>query len=227
MKKTIISLSLITTALLFGNDNINTTQFLNSAIEDAYDIHDTFKNKTDTLLKSDEALQAYAKEVVNFESKLETFLNNSTKEFQSTKDALNALDDVEQLSTQITVLAKTTAYLAAHQADNTNESYNNTIQTMSKTILRLSDDIGTMADRIGEMADKIGVMADRIVQTQEIQSKNYTATLQLSQYAMNLASNQGEASRNMSTNNLTTSMSNSMQSQNMNQNNPQGSIPMR
>ncbi|WP_434579606.1 hypothetical protein MLC52_05995 [Sulfurimonas sp. NW15] len=220
MKKTIISLSLITTALLFGNDNINTTQFLNSAIEDAYDIHDTFKNKTDTLLKSDEALQAYAKEVVNFESKLETFPNNSTKEFQSTKDALNALDDVEQLSTQITVLAKTTAYLAAHQADNTNESYNNTIQTMSKTILRLSDDIGTMADRIGEMAD-------RIVQTQEIQSKNYTATLQLSQYAMNLASNQGEASRNMSINNLTTSMSNNMQIQNMNQNNPQGSIPMR
>ena len=112
------------------------------------------------------------------------------------------------LSSQSVVLAKTVAYLASHQADNANASYNNTIQTASKTILRLSDDIGVMADRILLMAKEIGIMADRIVQTQEIQSKNLIATQKLAQYAMTLTDEQLTATKQNVQNSINTGMSN-------------------
>jgi len=163
---------------------------LNTAANDLSSIHTSFKQKTDDLLNNDKDLLEYSKQVENLESKISIFLENKINKFSSKEDAQKALDDLEQLSTQTTVLAKIMAYLASQHAENVNKSYNNTINTISRTILRLSDDIGKMADRIGEMAEQIGIMADRIVQTQEIQSKNYNATLQLTQYALRLSSEQ-------------------------------------
>ncbi|WP_457749221.1 hypothetical protein [Sulfurimonas sp.] len=211
MKKIIIRLSLIASTILFGATQSYTTQFLDTTVQDAYDIHNTFQSKT---------LQEYTQEVAHLEEKISNYLQTQTGKFSSKEDAQKALDDVERLSTQITILAKTTAYLASHQTDNANESYNNTIQTTSQTILRLSDDIGTMADRIGVMADRIGVMADRIIKTQEIQSANYNATLKLAKYAMNVSNTQVNSTRNL------TSMPTQNNMQNMNQNYQQGTIQM-
>lgn len=220
MKKTLLSISLIASTLLFGADNSTTTKFLDTAVEDVYDVHNSLKSKMDTLLNGDADLKEYSQEITAIESKISSFLENQANEFSSKEDAQKALDDLVQLSTQTTVLAKTMAYLASHQADNSNESYNNTIENTSKTILRLSDDIGVMADRIGEMADRIGVMADRIVKTQEIQSKNYNATLQLTKYAMNSISAQNSSTNGIqSMNNMNTNMSNmNSNMSNMNQN---------
>jgi len=233
MKKTIIGLSLITTTLLFGADqNYNTTQFLDTAVQDAYDIHNTFKSKTNVILNSDKELQKYTQEVVLLEKSISDYLQTQATKFSSKEDAQKALDDLERLSTQITVLAKTTAYLASNHANSVNESYNNTIKTTSKTILRLSDDIGAMADRIGIMADRIGimadrigVMADRIIKTQEIQSANYQATLKLAKYSINLSNNQVNSTRNITSMPTQNNMQNNMQ--NMNSNCQQGTMRMQ
>ncbi len=227
MKKTIISLSLIASSILFGANESTTTQFLDTAVEDVYNIHNTLNEKMETMLNSDKELKEYSQDVTALESKISNFLEAKADEFSSKEDAQKALDDLMHLSTQITVLAKTTAYIASHQADNGNESYNNTIEITSKTILRLSDDIGSMADRIGEMAERIGVMADRIVQTQEIQSKNYNATLQLTHYAIGISSNQimnPKKSMSPNSNNINNNMNTNMQ--NSNQNYQRGSISM-
>jgi len=205
MKK-FISISILASSLLFGAETY--TQFLNTAIEDSYDIHNYSKAKIEQMLQNDAALQEYNKKLKTYETKVSSFLNTQTKEsFESKEDAKHALKELEKLSSQNVALAKTAAYLASHQTDNANESYNNTIQITSKTILRLSDDIGVMADRILLMAKEIGIMADRIVQTQEIQSKNLMATQKLAQYAMHLTDKQVTTTKN-NVNNMNTGMSN-------------------
>ncbi|MEN4053013.1 MULTISPECIES: hypothetical protein [Sulfurimonas] len=206
MKK-LISISILVSSLLFGAETY--TQFLNTAVEDAYDIHNYSKEKMEQMAQSDNKLQAYSKKLESYEAKISSFLESQTKEsFESKGDAQKALNKLEELSLQSVVLAKTVTYLASHQADNANESYNNTIQTTSKTILRLSDDIGVMADRILLMAKEIGIMADRIVETQEIQSKNLIATQKLAQYAMTLTDAQATATRDNVHNNMNAGMSN-------------------
>jgi len=207
MKKTLIGLSLMASTLLFGAETY--TQFLNTAVEDAYDIHNYSKAKMEQLAQSDSELKTYTKKLEAYEAKISNFLESQAKEsFNSKEDAQQALNELEMLSSQSVVLAKTVAYLASHQADNANASYNNTIQTASKTILRLSDDIGVMADRILLMAKEIGIMADRIVQTQEIQSKNLIATQKLAQYAMTLTDEQLTATKQNVQNSINTGMSN-------------------
>jgi hypothetical protein len=194
MKKTILGLSLMASSLLFGAESY--TQFMGTAINDANDIHNYSKSRMEKLANSDSELQTYTKKLEAYEAKVSKFLENQAKEnFASKADGQKALNELEHLSSQNVVLAKTVAYLASHQADNANESYNNTIQTTSKTILRLSDDIGLMADRILLMAKQIGIMADRIVKTQEIQSKNLIATQKLAHYAMSLTDGQVTATR--------------------------------
>ena len=206
MKK-LLSVSLLVSTLLFGAETY--TEFLNTAIEDANDIHDYSKNKMGQLAQSDSELQTYSKKLEAYEDKIANFIQNQAKEsFNSKEEAQKALDEIVMLSSQSVILAKTVANLASHQGDNANESYNNTIQTASKTILRLSDDIGVMADRILLMAKEIGIMADRIVQTQEIQSRNLIATQKLARYAMTLTDGQVTATREGVQNSMHTGMSN-------------------
>ena len=214
MKKIVISLSLLASTLLFSAESY--TQFLNTASQDAYEVHDYSKNKMTDMLQSDVALQQYSKKVDDYKAKISSFLEEQTKtNFDSKENAQNALDTLEKLSTQNVQLAKTVAYLASHQTDNANESYNNTLQTTSKTILKLSDDIGVMADRILLMAKEIGIMADRIVKTQEIQSANRVATEKLIKYTMTLTDEQiTDAQNNMNAGISNMNMSvNQMQSQ--------------
>ena len=206
MKK-LLSVSLLVSTLLFGAETY--TEFLNTAIKDANDIHNYSKNKMEQLAKSDSELQTYVHKIEAYEKKMAAFSENQIKEsFNSKEEAQDALNNLEMLSNESVVLAKSIAYLASHQADNANESYNNTIQTASKTILRLSDDIGVMADRILLMAKEIGIMADRIVQTQEIQSRNLIATQKLARYAMTLTDGQVTATREGVQNSMHTGMSN-------------------
>lgn len=122
-------------------------------------------------------------------------MKNKAVAFSSKKDAQKTLDELMQLSTESTVLAKTVAYLASHQADNTNENYKQTLKILSKTILSLSHDIGMMSNRILKMASDIGIMTDRIIKTQNIQSANFKATLKLTHYVMTLTSRQVDASK--------------------------------
>ena len=222
MKK-LLSLSILASTLLFGAQEY--TQFLNSAVKDAYDIHNYSRNNLEKISQSDSELALYSKKLEAYEKKIATFLENQPKEsFASKEDAQKALDELENLSSKSVVLAKTVAYLASHQADNTNESYNNTIQTTSKTILRLSDDIGVMADRILLMAKEIGLMADKIVKTQEIQSKNLIATQKLAQYAMTLTNGQTTQTQQHIQNNMHSGMSN-MNLNNMNMGTTQMQMP--
>jgi len=235
MKTKFIGISLLLSSLLFAD---TTTDILSTALSDAYDIHDYSKNKMETLANSDAAMAEYAQKVESYEAKMQEYLTKIENETFTTKeDAQKALDELNELSSQMVVLAKNVAYLASHQADNVNESYNNSIELTSKTILRLSDDIGVMADRILLMAKEIGIMADRILETQEIQSKNLAATQQLAQYAMTLTNGQVNATResmrkqnSMTTNNMnqmskTATSINTMQVQNTQQF-QQGSISM-
>ena len=60
------------------------------------------------------------------------------------------------------------------------------------TTLKLSDDIGVMADRIGDMSDRILKMADKIVETQELQSDNFTKTQENILSAINAVNSQLE-----------------------------------
>jgi hypothetical protein len=223
MKTKFIGISLLLSSLLFAD---TTTDILSTALSDAYDIHDYSKNKMETLANSDAAMAEYAQKVESYEAKMQEYLTKIENETFTTKeDAQKALDELNELSSQMVVLAKNVAYLASHQADNANESYNNSIELTSKTILRLSDDIGVMADRILLMAKEIGIMADRILETQEIQSKNLAATQQLAQYAMTLTDGQINSTRSaMQSSSVTPSM-NSMQVQNTQQF-QQGSISM-
>jgi len=208
MKKTLLSLSILASTLLFGADSTY-TEFLDSAIQDTTELHNYSKAEMATMLQSDTALQEYTKKLNAYEAKVSTFLQEKTQEsFSSKEDAQQALNELEKLSTQNVVLAKTVAYLASHQADNANQSYNNTIQTTSKTILRLSDDIGVMADRILLMAKEIGVMADRIVKTQEIQSANMVATQKLAKYAMALTDQEVTTTRQKMQHRINSDMSN-------------------
>ena len=212
MKK-LLSLSILTSTLLFGAQEY--TQFLNSAINDAYDIHNYSKNNLEKISQGDSELQTYNKKLEAYEAKISDFLEKQAKEsFNSKEDAQKALNELEELSSQSVVLAKTVAYLASHQGDNSNESYNNTIQTASKTILRLSDDIGLMSDRILLMAKEIGLMADKIVKTQEIQSSNLNATQKLTKYAMMLTNGQVTQTQQ----NIQNNMHNGMSNMNMNTN---------
>ena len=223
MKTKLIGLSLLLSSVLLADA---TTDMLNTAIKDAYDIHDYSKNKMETLANSDAAMAEYTQKVEAYEVKMQEYLQKIENEtFASKEDAQKALDELNELSSQLVVLSKTVAYLASHQADNANESYNNSIELTSKTILRLSDDIGVMADRILLMAKEIGIMADRILETQEIQSKNLAATQQLAQYAMTLTDGQINSTRSAMQNKTNPTMSNSMQVQNIQQY-QQGSISM-
>ena len=230
MKTKLIGLSLLLSSVLLADA---TTDMLNTAIKDAYDIHDYSKNKMEILAKSDAAIAEYAQKVEAYKAKMEEYLQKIENEtFASKEDAQKALDELNELSSQMVVLAKNIAYLASHHADNTNESYNNSIELTSKIVLRLSDDIGVMADRILLMAKEIGIMADRIVQTQEIQSKNLAATQQLAQYAMTLTNGQVNTTKAsiQKQNSMTTdigqiSNSTTMQMQNTQQY-QQGSISM-
>ncbi|NPA65552.1 MAG: hypothetical protein GXO11_01585 [Epsilonproteobacteria bacterium] len=183
MKKLILSLSLVTSILLGATDNGNT--LLNTAVDDIVYLNNYSKENLQTLSENESFLQDFVQKVNRYEKEINQFTQQSINQFQSKEEAKNALNSVEKLSYQNVALAKIAAYLASHQADNANESYNNTLKTLTQTTLRLSDDIGKMADRIGEMANRIGVMADRIIETQRIQSKNYQATLQLAQYTIN------------------------------------------
>jgi len=188
MKTKLIGLSLLLSTILLADA---TTDILSTALADAYDIHDYSKNKMETLANSDAAMAEYAQKVESYEAKMQEYLTKVENETFATKDdAQKALDELNELSSQLVVLSKTVAHLASHQADNANESYNNSIELASKTILRLSDDIGVMTDRILLMAKEIGIMADRILETQEIQSKNLAATQQLAQYAITLTNGQ-------------------------------------
>ncbi len=224
MKKTLFGLSFIASTLLFGAESTY-TQFLDTAIEDIYDIHNFSKANMSAMAQDDKALQEYSAQLNKYEADVSLFLQQNAQEsFSSKDDANKALDDLNKLSTQNVQLAKTMAYLASHHADNINESYNNTLQETSKTILRLSDDIGVMADRILLMAKEIGIMADRIIETQEIQSQNLIATQKLVKYAMTLTDAQITTTRNSVNNNINTGMSN--MNMNSNQIQSQVAIPM-
>ncbi|MBA1432007.1 MAG: hypothetical protein FAF04_00070 [Epsilonproteobacteria bacterium] len=208
MKKTLLGISLMASTLLFAAESTY-TQFLNTAVEDIYDIHNYSKTKMSDLAQSDKALQEYNSKLNKYEAEVSLFLKeNNINNFTSKDDANKALDELDKLSIQNVQLAKTVAYLASHHADNANESYNNTLKETSKTILRLSDDIGVMADRILLMAKEIGIMADRIIKTQEIQSQNLAATQKLTHYAMTLTDAQVTATRNNVNNNMNAGMSN-------------------
>ncbi len=208
MKKTLLGLSFIASTLLFGAESTY-TQFLDTAVEDIYDIHNYSKTHMSAMAQDDKALQEYSTQLNKYEADVSLFLQQNAKEsFSSKDDAEKALDELNKLSTQNVQLAKTMAYLASHHADNMNESYNNTLQETSKTILRLSDDIGVMADRILLMAKEIGIMADRIVETQEIQSQNLAATQKLTKYAMTLTNQQVQDTREDVHNNMSTGMAN-------------------
>ena len=208
MKKTILTLSLLVASLLSAEESTY-TQFMNTAIEDVYDIHNYSKENMQDMLQSDIALQNYTQKVETYEEKVSQFIEKQTQTtFNSQEDASKALDELDKLSIENVKLAKTLAYLASHQADNSNESYNNTIETTSKTILRLSDDIGVMADRILLMAKEIGIMADRILETQEIQSANLIATQKLTQYAMQMTNSQINTTRVGIQKNVDTAMTN-------------------
>jgi hypothetical protein len=208
MKKTLLSLSLLASSLLFGAE-ATYTEFMNSAIQDSYELHNYSKAEMGTMLHSDAALKKYTNKLDAYEEKVSTFLEEQAKEnFASKEDAKVALEELEKLSTQNVVLAKTVAYLASHQADNADKSYNSTIQAASKTILRLSDDIGVMSDRILLMAKEIGVMADRIVKTQEIQSANMLATQKLAKYAMALTDQEITTTRQKMQHRINSDMSN-------------------
>lgn len=211
MKK-LLSVSLLASTLLFGAETY--TEFLNTALQDANELHNYSKAKIEKLAQSDSELQTYTKKLADYEAKLATFIESQTQEkFSSKEDAQKALNEIEMLSSQSVVLGKSIANLASNQADSASKNYNATIQTASKTILRLSDDIGAMADRILLMAQEIGVMADRIVQTQEIQSRNLIATQKLARYAMTM------------TNQQVTTTKDTMQKMNTQQNNFHTAIP--
>ncbi|SFV62750.1 hypothetical protein MNB_SM-6-641 [hydrothermal vent metagenome] len=208
MKKIILGISVISATLLFASESTY-TQFLDTAVEDIYDIHNYSKTKMSEIAQSDKVLQEYNNKLNKYETDVSLFLKeNNTNSFTSKDDANKALDELDKLSIENVQLAKTVAYLASHHADNVSENYNTTLKETSKTILRLSDDIGVMADRILLMAKEIGIMADRILKTQEIQSQNLAATQKLTHYAMTLTDAQVTATRENVHNSMNTGMSN-------------------
>ena len=186
MKKAILGLSLLT-AVLFASESATGLDML---VNDAKTINTTAMSFLDVLSKSQTKLSEYETKVNNYSDAVAKFTQQQTQSFSSKEEALQAMNSIEELSSQSVVMAKEIAYLSAHEADNASDDYKATLQTLSKTTLRLSDDIGTMSDRILKMADKIGVMADRIVKTQEIQSRNLHATIALVNRAMQLAAAQ-------------------------------------
>jgi len=186
MKKSILGLSLLTVAL-FASE---TTTGLDMLVSDAKTINTTAMSSLDSISKSQIKLADYETKVNNYADAVAKFTQQQAQSFSSKKEALQAMNSIEELSSQSVVMAKEISYLSAHEADNASDNYKYTLQTVSKTTLRLSDDIGIMSDRILKMADKIGVMADRIVKTQEIQSKNLQATTTLVNGAMQLAASQ-------------------------------------
>jgi HAMP domain-containing protein len=226
MKKRLIKVSLLFSSLLMADTS---TDILQTALQDMYEIHNYSKSKMETLANSDTQIAGYAQKIEAYEKKFEIYTEKLANEsFQTKEDAQKALDQLNELSSELVVLSKSVAYLASHQADNANESYNNSIELTSKTILRLSDDIGVMADRILLMAKEIGIMADRILETQEIQSRNLAATQQLSRYAMTLTNGQINTTRESANTNLNSGFNtgiNSAQSMQM-QNSSQGFIGM-
>ena len=202
MKKTMISLALLATLLCA--EDVDYSEGLSILADDVKTLNTTAMNSIDKLANSDAELQAYESKLNQYEKEIATLLSETQKEFASKDDALVAMDKIENLSSQSIVLAKTIAYLSSHQGDNVSDSYSETLSSVSNTVLRLSDDIGVMADRILVMADNIGIMADRIVKTQEIQSANLNASMQLvqsvmgaSQMQMNTASQGAQNSSSM------------------------------
>ena len=186
MKKSILGLSLLTVAL-FASE---TTTGLDMLVNDAKTINTTAMSSLDSISKSQTKLANYEEKVNNYSDAVAKFTQQQAQSFSSKEEALQAMNSIEELSSQSVVMAKEITYLSTHEADNASDDYKATLQTVSKTTLRLSDDIGTMSDRILKMADKIGVMADRIVKTQEIQSRNLHATTALVNGAMQLAASQ-------------------------------------
>lgn len=188
MKKTIISITLLT-SLLFGGD-IDYSEGLSILADDVKVLNTTAMSSIDKLANSDAQLEAYGQKLEKYEAQMSQMMGDIQKDFVSKDDALVAMDKIENLSSQSIVLAKTVAYLSSHQGDNVSDSYGETLKSVSATVLRLSDDIGVMADRILVMADNIGIMADRIVTTQEIQSANLNASMGLIQMSMGMTQTQ-------------------------------------
>ena len=175
MKKSIVSLSLLAT-LMFGAEY---TEGLGILVNDVKTLNSYGMNSLDEMTQSQDKLNSYESKLNAYTDEFAKFSEQQAESFSSKKEALQAMEDLEELSSQSVVMAKELAYLTSHQADNMSDDYKSTLETVSQTTLRLSDDIGTMSDRILVMADKIGVMADRIVETQKIQSRNLQATTQL------------------------------------------------
>jgi hypothetical protein len=207
MKKIVISLSFLST-LMFAANYADTVDML---ANDAKVLNDTAMSSLDAMTESKAKLSEYETKLNKYADEVAEFSQQKAVEFTDTKEALQAMNGIEKLSSQSVVMAKELMYLSSHQADNASDDYKATLKSLSKTALRLSDDIGKMSDRILVMADKIGVMADRIVQTQKIQSKNLNATLAL------VHSSENSASLNATTQ-ARSGDSNTMQSNSMQEN---------
>jgi len=184
MKKIVISLSFLST-LIFAANYADTVDML---ANDAKVLNDTAMSSLDAMTESKAKLSEYETKLNKYADEVAHFSQQQSVDFTDKKEALQAMDGIEELSSQLVVVAKELMYLSSHQADNASDDYKTTLAALLKTTLRLSDDIGTMSDRILTMADKIGVMADRIVETQKIQSKNLNTTTALVHTSMNMAS---------------------------------------
>lgn len=202
MKKKILTLSLIG-AMAFASAS---SEGIDMLLGDAKAINNYAMGSLDKIANSDKELKNFESKVEAFAKEVAEFDSKQLQPFDDTKEALAVMDELEELSSQSMVLAKELAYLSSHHADNASEDYVHTLDAMLKTTLRLSDDIGKMSDRILDMADKIGVMADRILETQRIQSRNLNATMKLTQIAMQLTSSQLTQTRNAVSKNATSGM---------------------
>ncbi len=170
MKKGVL-LACFATSLLFGAPHKEIT--LPAALQDSKKITAFTKEHLRDLLNDTKKLKELLSQIKQLNKELQQLSSHKENSFHSPKKAQKALENIERLSSEALYLAKTTAFLASHHANTTDQKYLDTLLKLTHTTKKLSQEIHTFSQHTITAASKIKELQNKALKTQKQESRHY------------------------------------------------------